>query len=262
MKKYCVLGSDNRNIKIKNMLIAEGNKVVDFKEADVIIGPIPFSRDNVKINGEMITCDDIINVAENKIIFGGSISNVIKEKMNKANVKYFDLLDIEEIAVLNCIPTAEGAIQTAMEITDFTLTSSNVLVMGYGKIGKVLSKMLNGIGANVFCEARKEKDLAMIKAMGYNGISLEDLDCHLGEFDVIFNTIPTILLNESRLKLIKPSCAIIDLSSMPGGVDFEAAKKLKINVVWAVGLPGKVAPQSAAIYLKDTIDKILNNMEE
>lgn len=40
--------------------------------------------------------------------------------------------------------------------------------MGYGKVGKVLSQKLNGIGCNVYCEARKESDLAMIEAMGYN----------------------------------------------------------------------------------------------
>lgn len=50
-----------------------------------------------------------------------------------------------------------------MNMTNFTLHKSNVLVMGYGNIGKVLSKMLCGIGANVYCEARNKKILHLLK---------------------------------------------------------------------------------------------------
>ena len=45
--------------------------------------------------------------------------------------------------------------------------------------------MLSGIGANVYCEARKNVDLAWIKAYGYNPIHLNDLEKHLNKFDII-----------------------------------------------------------------------------
>ncbi|MNP11181.1 Dipicolinate synthase subunit A [compost metagenome] len=180
----------------------------------------------------------------------------MKDILKQRNVSYYDLLDLEEVAILNAIPTAEGAIATAMEITDFTLNGSNVLIMGYGRIGKILSKMLSGIGSNVYCEARGEKDIAMIRAMGYNAVRLKDLDELLPKIDVIFNTIPIPLINEDRLKLLKKECSIIDLASPPGGVDFPKAKELGVNVVWALSLPAKVAPISAAAYLKETIDKL------
>lgn len=144
-----------------------------------------------------------------------------------------------------------------MEMTDFTLHGSNVLVMGFGKIGKILSKMLSGIGAKVYCEARKEKDIAMIRAMGYNYVRLNDLDEVLPKMDVIFNTIPFVILDSDKLDLLKKECNVIDLASSPGGIDFVSAKEKGINVVWALALPSKIAPLSAANYIKETIDKIL-----
>ena len=80
---------------------------------------------------------------------------------DKSNI--IDIMKCEELAVLNSISTAEGAIQIAMEETNHTLHDSNILILGFGRIGKVLAKMLNAIGANVYCEARKNEDLAWIK---------------------------------------------------------------------------------------------------
>lgn len=258
LDKYCVLGTDNRSLKIRQMYKDEGMQIVSYDIAQVVIAPVPFSRDDIIINGEQLECANLINTLSNKqtILFSGAISNNMKNIMKEKNVKYYDLFELEEVAILNAIPTAEGAIATAMEMTDFTLHGSKVLILGYGRIGKILSKMLAGIGANVYCSARKEKDIAMIKAMGYNSINTEFIDEILPSFDVIFNTIPYMILDEERLKILKEGCSIIDLASAPGGVDFNKAKELSINAVWALSLPSKVAPTSAAIYLKETIDKI------
>lgn len=138
------------------------------------------------------------------------------------------------------IPTAEGAIEIAMSETPITLHLSRCLVLGYGRIGKILSKMLAGIGAKVTVEARKFADLALIEGHGYEAIHMNDLKENIGGFDVIFNTIPSMVLDEDTLKKIRKDTLVIDLASKPGGVDFEAAKQLGIRVIWALSLPGKV----------------------
>lgn len=263
MKKYCVLGTDNRSVKLREMYKKDGIDIVSYDTADIVIAPVPFSRDDIKINGEILECEELLKVLSgaNKVLFSGAISNSMKNKLKERKIEFYDLLDLEEVAILNAIPTSEGAIATAMEITDFTLNGSNVLVLGYGRIGKILSKMLSGIGANVYCEARSEKDIAMIKAMGYNSVRLNELESVLPKTDVIFNTIPVLILDEKRLHLLKQNCSVIDLASSPGGVDFSKAKEIGINVVWALSLPGKVAPMSAAAYLKETIDNISETMK-
>ena len=64
------------------------------------------------------------------------------------------------------------------------------------------------------------------------------------------------LLNKERLDILKKDVLIVDLASVPGGVDFTAAKELGLNVVWALSLPSKCAPKSAARYLKEEIESI------
>ena len=116
--------------------------------------------------------------------------------------------------------------------------------------------MLLGIGAKVSCEARKKEDLAYIEAYGYQKIDLKELNEFLPKFKYIFNTIPNLILDKQRLDCINKDAIIIDLASSPGGVDFEYAKKKEIKAILALGLPGKVAPLTAAKYIK----KVLKNI--
>lgn len=256
-KKWCVLGTDNRSIYIRDMYKKENKKMSSYEDADVIVCPIPFSRDNIKITGENITCNELFCFLSNtkKRLYTGSISNILKDELLEKKIEFFDMIKDESISVLNAIPTSEGAIFSAIDMTDFTLFGSNILILGYGNIGKVLSKMLKGIGANVYCEARRKKDIAFIKAMGYNSVELDDLDKYLPNIQVIFNTIPSLILDEKRLKLLDKNCCIIDLASTPGGTDFIKAKELGINTLWYLGIPSKIAPYTAAQYLKEYIDK-------
>ena len=120
--------------------------------------------------------------------------------------------------------------------------------------------MLLGIGANVYCEARNKKDLALIKALGYNSIDLRDLDKDLPKFDYVFNTIPYLILDEIRLANLKKDVYLIDLASKPGGIDFDYAKSNGMNVTHALALPSKVAPKTAALYFKQKIEYIINNI--
>ena len=173
--------------------------------------------------------------------------------MTRKNITVFDIVKREELAVLNAISTAEGAIQIAINETPRNVHGNNVLVLGFGRIGKVLSKMLDGIGAKVACEARKTTDLAWIKAYGYEPINLIELKEHLHKFDIIINTIPYIVLTKEMLQEVKEDALIIDLASNPGGVDRNAIKELGIKFNWALSLPGKVAPITSAEFMKETV---------
>ena len=228
------------------------------EHSTIIISSIPLSKDGKYINtpfsDEKIELQEFYEGLSGKILISG---NLEERFVNSLDIKTFDLLQMEEYAILNAIPTAEGAIQIAMEEYPKTIFDSNILIMGFGRIGKILAKMLQGIGANVFCEARKKSDLAYIEAYGYQPIDLQELDENLNKFDIIINNIPTMILTTSRLDLLKNDVLIIDLASHPGGVDFEYAKKKNIKTIWALALPGKVAPVSSAEYIKEMIKNIL-----
>lgn len=252
--KIHVLGEDNRSNYLRELYKGE---IVDFDSCNIVFCPIPFTRDNVYVNETNVRIDDLINKIKEKVLISGSINSNVIEKFNKNEIKYIDILDYEEFSVLNAEATSEGALKKVMEMSNKTLNDSNILVLGFGRIGKSLAHNLTGFTSKIFVEARKQKDIALIKTMGYNEVDLKDIDTVLDKMDVIINTIPSIILNEERLKRLKKDVCIIDLASAPGGVDFEFAKELNLNVCWYLSVPSKVFPLSAAIYIKSTINKII-----
>lgn len=252
---FCILGEDNRSVKLREIY---KEKQVRIEEADVIVCPIPFSKDGININNEKIKIEELIKIAgKDKIIISGAIKSEIKQKFNENEIKFYDLMEYEEFSVMNAVATSEGAIKKAIEMTDYTINGSNVLILGFGRIGKILAYNLSGFGAKIYCEARKKKDIALIKSMGYNDVDLEELDNILPKIDIIFNTIPSMMLDRNRLDMLKENVCIIDLASVPGGVDFEYAASKNLNTCWYLAIPSKDSPYSAALYIKETIDNIL-----
>lgn len=285
-KKFSIIGGDLRNVKLAELIAADGNSVniygfsdaefeIKFKQSDtlaeaisgsdVVIGPLPCSNDaeniNAPYNNEKIHINEVFKcITKNQLFIAGRISEKIVHMAKVYNVYTVDVLEREEMAVLNSIPTAEGAIQIAMEEMPITLHNSQALILGYGRIGKTLSKMLHGIGANVYVEARKYSDLAWIKSCGYNPVVLSELPQIVKNINVLFNTIPSIVLNKEILELMNPDCLIIDLASKPGGVDFEKAREIGLKAIWALSLPGKVAPVTAAEFIRDTAYNIIEEL--
>jgi dipicolinate synthase subunit A len=138
-----------------------------------------------------------------------------------------------------------------------TLHGCRALVIGYGRIGKLLCKSLSALGAIVTASARNDSDFSWMNAHGTAPARTLELDGMLHRYDVIFNTVPHQTLSAARLPEVKPSCFILDLASAPGGCDFEAAERLGLNCIWALGLPGKCAPESAARIMRLVLKRIL-----
>lgn len=285
-KSIAVVGGDLRIVKLIEMLNADGYTVYTYglensedvlnmesvemcptiKEAvassEVVVGPIPLSSDRKNISAPFgrnnIDLDEFVDAIKGKHLIAGNIN--IKEKLDANNIEFTDILKREEFVVLNAIATAEGTIQIAMEETQRTIHGTKTLIMGFGRVGKVLSKMLHGIGSEVYCEARKNEDIAWIKAYGYTPVHLNDLNENLNKFDIIINTIPFQILDKERLGLLKDDVVIIDLASNPGGVDRRAAREKGVKVIWALSLPGKVAPLTSAEFIKEALYHVLKEL--
>ena len=280
--KVAIIGGDRRSVELAKQLIKDGKLVKSYalgnpiqgviesatlesavNEVDIVVGGIPVSRDGISLN--CAYCDINITFShlfghmnEKQVFIGGAIKDSIKEIADKHHIQVYDLLKREDMAILNAIPSAEGAIMVAMQNSEITLSESKVLILGYGRISKVLAKMIKGFESNIHIAARKDEDLAWIRTNGYKAIEFKRIEKYLNDFDFIFNTVPQTVLGYNELKEIRKSCVIVDLASPPGGIDFERAKELGLNIEWALSLPGKVAPITSASYIKDTIDKILN----
>lgn len=236
------------------------------KDTDVIVLPIPYTSDmktiNTPLSSSEIPIDELCGTAnKNTIILGGKISEPLRGLCTKSGLTLIDYSIRPEFEIMNAVPTAEGAIECAMANTPFTLSESRCMVIGYGRIGKLLSKKLRALGANVIATARRHSDIAWIKSHGFDVCKTQNLTDRISECDVIFNTVPHCVLDFKALSAAKPNVLIIDLASRPGGVDFETAKELNRRTIWALSLPGKVAPYTAGKIIKDTIMNIMEELE-
>ena len=289
IKKIAVIGGDLRIVKLAEMLTKENFEVNSYameksksisknkkirkcetleetiENSDIVIGPIPITSNNVDINApfsdKRVTLEELAKALNGKKLIAGNIKQELYQLTQNEEVEIIDILNREELVVLNSISTAEGAIQIIMEETPKTVHGSNILILGFGKLGKILAKMLDGLGANVFCETKENVDLAWIKAYGYKPIHPKEINSELPIYDIVINTVPAMILDESKLKLLKKDCLILDLASNPGGVDKAAAKSEGLKTIWALSLTGKDAPLTSADFIKDTIYNIFQEIQ-
>ena len=286
--KIAIIGGDLRIIKLAIMLAYDENEIYTFglekadelkskkniiqcdsikkaiQNVEIVIGPIPFSSNGTTINmpfsDKEITTREMMHVINAKVLIAGGISPEVYEMANDEYIEIIDIMKREELAVLNTIATAEGTIQIAIENTNKIIHGSNVLILGFGRIGKVLARKLAGLSVKVTCAARKDEDLAWIQAYGHKATNINNLGENLKEYDIIINTIPHMILTEQKLKNVKKECLLIDLASNPGGIDKKAIKDMNLKLIWALSLPGKVAPTTSAEFIKETIYNILKEI--
>ena len=235
---------ENFNEKID--LIKEGN-LNEIKNSDIIIGPIPFSRDDVTINmtysDKKISISEIEDLLKNKAVFVGNINNKLKEDWESKNIKVIDIMQKEEFVVLNVIPTVEATIEIIMKNNQNKIINGmECLIMGFGRIGKVLAHKLQGLVENCTCLVTNEVEKAWTIAYGYKNVDLnyiKNKPSNLSKYDIIINTIPQILLKE-ELRNVNKETLLIDLASKPYGIDRDIVKRENLNFIEALGLPRKI----------------------
>lgn len=157
----------------------------------------------------------------------------------------WDLLMDEEYLAKNAAITAHCAISVAMDALSVTLDGCRVLILGWGRIGKALAKLLQALGAEVTVASRDPKSRAMLTALGYGAEDPEQLNYELGRYQLIFNTAPARILNPDRLFHCRNDCVKIDLASTRG-IDGD-------DVILARGLPGKCVPESSGKLIARTV---------
>ena len=197
---------------------------------------MPFSNKDIAIR-------ELFYYLENKKIFVGNIHSELKEELEKKHNQVIDFMRKEEFAILNAIPTAEATIEIMLKHTKKILQKSNCLIMGFGRIGKVLAYKLQGLSAKVTCMITNEVEKAWAVAYGCETTKIENLQKNCTKFkqyDIIINTIPKVIFKE-ELKEIKKETLVIDLASKPYGIDRKIVEQEKLNFIEALGLPRKIS---------------------
>ncbi len=235
------------------------------EQCKAVILPLPASVDGVRIHapfavGYELRMSYLLQaISVDTLLIGGKFDFGIKETAEENNIPLLDYFECEELQIKNAVPTAEGAIEIAMREMPITIFGAKALVCGYGRIGKVLSAMLQNLGADVSVSARRQDDLAYISVNGYHPIRFgsEDFRRAASQADVIFNTVPAKIIDKNLIENLRQSCLVVDLASGKGGVDFDAAQACSIQAIHALSLPGKVAPETAGNIIGDCVLELL-----
>jgi len=167
------------------------------------------------------------------------------------------LFDRDDVAIYNSIPTAEGAIMLAIQNTDITIHGSEAMVLGFGRTGMTLARMLRGMGASVKVGVNRPDHYARASEMGLNPFYTQELQSHVDQVDYLFNTIPAMIVTAQIIAGIPHRALIIDIASKPGGTDFRFAEKRGVKAMLAPSLPGIVAPKTAGRIIADSLIRII-----
>ena len=280
--RFSIIGGDMRNVKLSELLSEDGHEVhtfaldntgkisqrcSDLREAfalsDIAVGPMPFtSGDGTYLNApfhpEKIEIAKIADVIRESGFGGLLIGGRVPLALSGVGAVSADLLQRDDLAVLNSVPTAEGALQIAMEELPYTIRGLRTVVCGMGRVGSTLARLMQRVGADITVAARSSRDFAICEAEGLKSCTYSHLRRILPEALLVYNTVPALILNRELLDCMNREALLIDLASMPGGTDFEYAAKRRIRTIHALSLPGKVAPAGAAQIIQKVIYNILH----
>lgn len=280
--KVFMIGGDLRMVHVAELLQEEGVSVSSFgmpphlpaasslasgiMDADIILMGLPVSRDGETIfapfyDGRIPYTDLQILKTHPVPVFCGMPDAKLSAQFLEADIPFEDYFAREELAIFNAIPTAEGAIEIAMRELPITIHGARCLITGYGRIGKYLANALKALGASVTVAVRRESDFAWLEALGFRSVHIHSVNEVAHEVDLLINTVPHTVIDETVLCRMQENACIIDLASSPGGIDKEAEKKYRLKVIRALSLPSKAAPKTAGVYIYKTIKNILKKQE-
>lgn len=278
-----VVGGDLRHAKLAQLLAEDGHTVHTYAlgqpqepvpglsaeasllqadKADCVILPLTVTAGEELLNAPLSPSKHPLapildRLTPQQFLCGGRVDDRVQTLARERGLMIYDYFAREELAVANAVPTAEGAVQLAMEHMPITVHGAKVLVVGFGRVGRLTAQRFQALGAKVSVAARKYEQLSWAQAMGMGAEHLAHLKGWLCSYDLIVNTVPAQVLGREELADVKSDCLILDLASKPGGIDLSAAGQLGLTVIWALSLPGKVAPVTAGAAIKSTIYNML-----
>ncbi len=189
-------------------------------------------------------------------VLGGCLGDA-RKTLEALGVRAFDYYEDTLLQYANAVPTAEGAVGILIDRTPGTIRGSKGLVIGYGRIGTVLSQQLSQLGADVTASARREDDLGRIIAAGHRpertGVWLHGL----AQYDYIVNTVPVRVLTEQDYEKTGKNAVLLELAGAPGGFDEALCRRFDRTLIRAPGLPGKCAPKTAGEAIAGAVMRIL-----
>jgi len=235
-----------------------------FVSADALVLPAVGTDDDGTISAVfsdrelILTEEHIALLPKHCKVYAGMAKPYLRQICERQGIALVELFDRDDVAIYNSIPTAEGAVMMAIQNTDITLHGSSCMVLGIGRTGMTMARTLQGLGAKVKVGVRREEHFARASEMGFEPFYITSLQQYVSNIDLLFNTIPTMIVTAQIIANLPSRAVIIDLASKPGGTDFRFAEKRGIKALLAPGLPGIVAPKTAGRIIADCLSRLIS----
>jgi len=246
--KYSIFGGDERFAILKRLLSDAGYEECG-AEPQLAIVPIPTPKGCVSL---------FEGLPKGTLVLAGKCDADMKNAANEKGLRLFDYTAMPSFAAKNADITAEGAVYLLMRSTDSTLKGKRALVIGFGRIGKLLARKLAALGVRVSVLSSSADMRALAEALGYG--SEKTGNCG-GDYDMLINTAPAALLSAEELRRFKRGTLVLELASAPGGFTEHELRAMELRYIAAPGLPGRYAPYSAAEVIFDAVKSILKEQE-
>ncbi|URN93461.1 MAG: dipicolinate synthase subunit DpsA [Candidatus Pristimantibacillus lignocellulolyticus] len=258
-----VCGFDQRK-ELNPRAVAVDLEVSSLEDLDALILPAVGPDDDGFIQtvfsseSLQLTKEYLLALPKHCTIYTGIAKSYLKQLCNDGGYQLVELFERDDVAIYNSIPTAEGALMMAIQHTDITIHRSNSMVLGFGRTGITMARTLQALGSNVYFGVRRSEQYARAYEMGFNPFYTKDLEQFVGNIDLLFNTIPTMIITAQIIEKLQKSTVIIDLATKPGGTDFHFAEERGMKALLAPGLPGIVAPRTAGLLLADCLSQLIH----
>ena len=276
--KFAIVGGDRRLALLSGLLRRDGHRVCTYAleraelpedvakagclqgcvyGADCVVLPTPAEAGGflfTPLSGEKLRAEELAAALwQGQRLFGGRLGDALCLAALRQGLVVEDLLRRADFTAANAALTAEGALGVLMAESEKSLWRGRALVLGWGRIAKILTLRLLGLGARVGVAARRAEARVSASVLGAESFPFEELESRIGGYDFIVNTVPARVLSDGALCAAAEDALLLELASAPGGFDRSLAENVGLRAIAAPGLPGKCAPLRAAELLREAI---------
>lgn len=264
---FVLCGDDARHVFLAEELLARGHRVF-FWESDLFVSRaqkiespmelfdtvrlvLPFGADEAQFFRAAET------LPLNSCIYGGPPPEGVRELLSRRNLSFCNLLENDSFCRKNALPTAEGALAALITNTPLSVSESEVLLLGYGRVASACAKLFSAVGAKVLVAARKSAVRKCAERAGYEAYKLpfpKRKIKRIAHLSAVCNTVPAAgIVDAQLLHALPQKTLILELASGADNIDAAVCAQLSHTLLRLPSLPGKVAPQSAARFIAEII---------
>lgn len=269
MKKIGILSGDQRQFYAWKCLKKKGYNAqlisnLNIQDMDVLLCGTPFIKMNEYLNCDFHSAfpiDTFTNLLKSgQFLLAGGIPSEIQSHLANLNIKFVDLLKDSNLVWQNAYLTAESLLGKIILTSDCSIRNSNVFILGFGRCGMNIAKLLEGFQCNIFVYDHTLENLSRASSFGYTPVTTSTMDSVLQKCHILINTVPKEILKPEKYEQIQKCCVLYDISSFPYGLDHDIAESNSLSFYTCPGLPGKYTSKAAGELIAETIISHLERM--